>query len=55
MHLTLKRLEAPGSSEVWWSGGWRVETSLWTQEVEEEVGDEMLFWEENKIWSMKKN
>jgi len=22
MHLTLKRLEAPGSSEVRWSGGW---------------------------------
>jgi hypothetical protein len=22
MHLTLKRLEAPGNIEVWWSGGW---------------------------------
>ena len=21
MHLTLKRLEAPGSLEVWWGGG----------------------------------
>jgi hypothetical protein len=21
MHLTLKRLEAPGSREVWWGGG----------------------------------
>jgi hypothetical protein len=23
MHLTLKRLEAPGSLEVRWGGGWR--------------------------------
>jgi hypothetical protein len=23
MHLTLKRLETPGSREVWWGGGWR--------------------------------
>ena len=22
MHLTLKRLEAPGSGEVWWDGVW---------------------------------
>jgi hypothetical protein len=22
MYLTLKRLEAPGSLEVWWDGGW---------------------------------
>jgi hypothetical protein len=23
MHLTLKRLEAPGSLEIWWGGSWR--------------------------------
>jgi hypothetical protein len=22
MHLTLKSLEAPGSLDVWWDGGW---------------------------------
>jgi hypothetical protein len=22
MHLTLKRLEAPGNGEVWWGWGW---------------------------------
>jgi hypothetical protein len=22
MYLTLKRLKAPGSAEVWWGGGW---------------------------------
>jgi len=34
MHLTLRRLEAPGSLEVWW--GWWVGAYLWRQW--EEVG-----------------
>jgi hypothetical protein len=30
MHFTLKRLEAPGSGEIWWGRGWGgVGTSLW--------------------------
>jgi hypothetical protein len=34
MDLTLKRLEAPGSPEVWWGGGeWMVWSSSWTQGV----------------------
>jgi hypothetical protein len=36
MYITLKRLEAPGSLEVWW--GW-VEISLWRQGDREEVWD----------------
>jgi hypothetical protein len=36
MHVTLKRLEAPGSGEVWWSKGWvgggiLVETGGWEE------------------------
>jgi hypothetical protein len=33
MHLTLKRLEAPGSLEIKWVGGWGVKTSSWKQGV----------------------
>jgi hypothetical protein len=35
MHLTLKRLEAPGSLEVGGRGqvGWRMGTSMWRQGV----------------------
>ena len=35
MHLTLKRLEAPGSLEVRWDGGWgiHVETGSGGEEV----------------------
>ena len=27
MHITFKRLEAPGTGEVWWGGGEKVGTS----------------------------
>ena len=37
MHLTLKRLEAPGSLEVWWGGGGR--DILMKTEGQEEVWD----------------
>jgi hypothetical protein len=37
MHLTLKRLEAPGSLEVRWGGG--VQTSMWRPGCGEEVWD----------------
>ena len=41
MHLTLKRLEAPGSLEVWWGGGMEVGTCLrrWGLGGEKEVCD----------------
>jgi hypothetical protein len=29
MHLTLERLGAPGSGEVWWGGDEGVGTSFW--------------------------
>jgi hypothetical protein len=29
VYLTLKRLEAPGSGEVWWGGRWGMETFSW--------------------------
>ena len=28
MHLTLKRLEAPGSLEVMWGGGWDIHMEM---------------------------
>lgn len=41
MRLTLMKLEAPGSSKVWWDGGWGLEvgTSSWRRRVGEEVWD----------------
>jgi hypothetical protein len=56
MHLTLKRLKAPGSSEVWW-GGSGLGTSLWRQWGRKEVWDvesHRVELEENNIWSVKK-
>ena len=38
MLLTLKRLEVPGSLEVWWDRGWGVWTFLWRQGVERMYG-----------------
>ena len=43
MHLTLNRLEAPGSLEVRWGGGWGlgsegVETTSWRQRVGRRYG-----------------
>jgi hypothetical protein len=48
MHLTLKRLEAPGSLEVWWGGGWRVGRRYRMRNSQRED------WEGNKIWRVKK-
>jgi hypothetical protein len=31
-HLTLKKLEVPGSGEVWWERGILVETEVWDAE-----------------------
>jgi hypothetical protein len=39
MHLSLKRLEAPGSLEVRWDGGLRLGTCPWREECGEEVWD----------------
>jgi hypothetical protein len=51
MHLTLKRLEAPGSLEVYW-GRWGERTLSWRQ------GDGMtksqkIKQDGDKIWSVK--
>jgi hypothetical protein len=59
IHLTLKRLEAPGSLEVRWSmgvgiftwrqgGGEEVWDGIWNSQRVDGVG------EGNKIWSIKK-
>jgi hypothetical protein len=34
MHLALKRLEAPGSEDVWWGGRGGVRRSSWGQSGE---------------------
>jgi hypothetical protein len=54
MHLTLKRLEAPGSLEVWWGGWWR------NPYRDRGTGRRYGMWkswrvdpEESKIWSVK--
>jgi hypothetical protein len=56
MHLTLKRMEAPGSLEVWWGGAWgrghpsgdrgtERRYGMWNrQRVDRDV---------NKIWNVK--
>jgi hypothetical protein len=54
MHLTLKRMEAPGSEEVWWGRWWRVGTFSQRQLVEMRDGmgnSQRVGQEGNKIWS----
>jgi hypothetical protein len=58
MHLTLKRLEAPGSLEVRWGGGRGIHVETGCGEEEEVWDVEQL--EDgrggvgNRIWSVKK-
>ena len=40
MHLTLERLEAPGSGEVWWGEGWKMEVEV----------SSILFWRLERVW-----
>jgi hypothetical protein len=64
MYLTLKRLEVPGSLEVWWGERWGLGTSSWTLEqeyegehVERRYGmwrDQKVDREVNEIWRVKK-
>jgi hypothetical protein len=57
MHLTLKRMEAPGDLEVRWGGGW--EHPCGDRGYEEEVWN--VEWSnsrwcvcvENRLWSVK--
>jgi hypothetical protein len=57
MYLNLKRLEAPGSLEVRWGGGWGHPASRWRQGGGEEVWDmeqsEGGWGAGNRIWSVK--
>jgi hypothetical protein len=56
MYLTLKRLKAPGSLEVWLGGVWTVGTSTWRQSDGEDYGiwnSQMMDRGWNKIWSVK--
>ena len=54
MHLTLKRLEAPGNLEVWWGGG--MGASTWRQD---QVGMRCGMWNRQRVdsggreWNMK--
>ena len=52
MHLTLQRLEVPGTGEAWWNG--EVWTSSW--KMREEVWDEEEpdgRQEGSKVWTVK--
>jgi hypothetical protein len=55
MHLTLKRLEAPGSLEVRWGGGGHPHgEEVWWEEVWDVEQSESGWGEgENEIWSVK--
>jgi hypothetical protein len=56
MHLTLKRLESPGSGEVWWGLVWRSRNILmeyrdwvrgvWNRQRVDQDGD--------KVWTVNK-
>lgn len=59
MHLILKKVEAPGTLEIWWSGGWE-----WMWNILMETGEgsgrrygmwkgQRVEWERSKIWSVK--
>jgi hypothetical protein len=58
MHLILKRLEAPGSLEVWWLGvGVGVVTSSWRQRGGRRYGmwnSWSMDWDGNKIGNLNK-
>jgi hypothetical protein len=61
MHLTLKRLEAPESVEVWKGGNWGVGTSSWRQGWGSRGGRMYGMWkshrvdrEGDKFWTVKK-
>jgi hypothetical protein len=55
MHLTLKRLEAPGSLEVWWGEGGDilVEMGVGVWRKYRMWNSWRMDWEGNKIWSLK--
>jgi hypothetical protein len=60
MHLTLKRLEAPGSLEIWLGGRWghpcgvRGEEEVWDVKQSEGGCRVGLEGRESKVWSIKK-
>jgi hypothetical protein len=56
MHLTLKRLEAPGSGEVWWGGmgtlTWRQvvgRCGMWNSWRVDQEGDKVCIVKKKKI------
>jgi len=56
MHLTLKRLEAPGIEEVWWGEGAWVVTSSWRCKGRGEYGmwnSQKVYPEGDKVWTVK--
>ena len=55
MHLTLERLEAPGSGNVWWSGGGVVGTCFlrWARRYGMR-NSQKEDWEGDNDWSFKK-
>jgi hypothetical protein len=56
MHLTLKRLEVPGSLEVRWGGGGGIHVEMeWGGEKVWNVEQSKGGWRRNKIWGVNKN
>ena len=53
MYLSLNRLEAPGSGEVWWGGGGDIHLETGRLEEGMEFGT-VVDQEGNKIWSINK-
>jgi hypothetical protein len=56
MHLTLKRLEDPGSGEVWWGGsrGWRHPHGYREGRRYGMWNSQRIDWEGDQIWILKK-
>lgn len=60
MRLTLGRLEAPGSGEMWQGGaGWEMRTSSWRSMRrgvwDEELSCQRVDWEGEKDWTVEKD
>jgi hypothetical protein len=56
MHLSLKRLEAPGSLEAWWcqGGGGHILVEMDYMEELWDQNSQRVDWEEDKVWTVKR-
>ena len=56
MHLTLKRLEAPGSLEVRWGGEWgHAHGNMWMGRRYGMWNNQRVDKEGDKVWTLKKD